>query len=410
MIADELLKRNMENVHQKESAGKKFGKHDKQQSRVIIISCMSPWVDPANIFSLEQGDAYVIRNAGNIVTQDTMRCILLAMTKDKITDIVVLGHLACTNADVNAIATNYRALVEKIPQASKYRELLDSKDKVMKYFMMYQSEIDNVLAQVENVRFFKTIQPSINITGMLYNGENGLVYSFSEIKELKKLMERESLSPEKISKIIPKRYKEFLTNQKGTTKQGSIGGPVKGSTPVTSKPAKAGPITSKPLKTAPGISKPMKTAPATGKPVKAAPWISKPMKAAPATGKPAKAAPITGKPVNPAKNIPRKVTSKPVSPLPAKESTPISFKPRASATALPISEKAEEAEPSNTEPVAGNEEIKAMMDATQKSFDIMQQTMQKSLVKITGVRVSMPKFRAPVIRIAGMKMQEEKQE
>src|SRR5271157_4551047 len=390
MIADELLKRNMENVHQKESAGKKFGKHDKQQSRVIIISCMSPWVDPANIFSLEQGDAYVIRNAGNIVTQDTMRCILLAMTKDKITDIVVLGHLACTNADVNAIATNYRALVEKIPQASKYRELLDSKDKVMKYFMMYQSEIDNVLAQVENVRFFKTIQPSINITGMLYNGENGLVYSFSEIKELKKLMERESLSPEKISKIIPKRYKEFLTNQKGTTKQGSIGGPVKGSTPVTSKPAKAGPITSKP--------------------VKAAPWISKPMKAAPATGKPAKAAPITGKPVNPAKNIPRKVTSKPVSPLPAKESTPISFKPRASATALPISEKAEEAEPSNTEPVAGNEEIKAMMDATQKSFDIMQQTMQKSLVKITGVRVSMPKFRAPVIRIAGMKMQEEKQE
>lgn len=340
MNADEMLNRNMQIVHQKEIAGIKFGKFGKQKPRVIIITCMSPWVDPADIFGLMQGDAYIIRNAGNIITQDTVRCVLLAMMKDKITDVIVLGHLGCTNADRQAVTTNYQALADKIPQASKYRELLGSETKAMKYFMIYQSEIDNVIAQVENLRFFKTIRPSINITGMLYNDENSLVYSFSEIKELKKLMENEFPSSEKISKIIPKRYKTYIKEQNNLEKSEPKADRIQGSTQAKYKPVK-----------------------------------------------------------RPKEKIEENSNNEIPSPESAEESV-----------AIPVESEVPVTTPSVMEPVAENKEIKAMIDSTQKNLESMQKVMQKSLVKVTGVHVFMPKFRAPVVRIAGVKVQTEKQE
>ena len=211
MNADDLIKRNMEDVHQKELAGKKFGNREEHQSRVIIIACISPWVDPADIFNLLPGDAYVIRNAGNIVTQDTMRSIMLALLKDKITDIIVLGHLECTNANISIVKANYRTLADKLPPNSAYSPLISTEEKAMKYFMIFRNEFDNVITQVDNLRFLKTIQPSTNISGMIYNAMNGHVYTFAELKEMKKLLEKNP--NERINAIIPKRYKEFVKNQ-----------------------------------------------------------------------------------------------------------------------------------------------------------------------------------------------------
>jgi len=332
---NEMLERNMQDVRWKEQAGKEFGKHGSTQPKVIIITCMSPWVDPADMFDLLPGEAYVIRNAGNLVTQDTMRCILLAMINDKITDIIVLGHLDCANADINVVSAKYRALVEKIPQASKYRELLGTKDKAMKYFMMFQNEIDNVISQVENVRFFKTIQPTINITGMLYNGENGLVYNFSEIKELRKLMEKEAPTLEKVSKIIPKRYKDYLKEQKSQA------------TP--------------------------KLSPATA------------VQKIGSTGRETKT-------------------------KTSKLSTTVKSQTREKLPPLPAKSEITNEKPPAIEPAGMNEELQLKFDAAQKNFEIMQKTIQKSMARITNVRVFVPKVHAPVVRIPGRKTQKKQED
>ena len=56
---------------------------------------MDPRIDIHRIFQLEPGDVIVLRNAGNIFTQDMIRSLIIAIFKYKIKYIVILGHLDC---------------------------------------------------------------------------------------------------------------------------------------------------------------------------------------------------------------------------------------------------------------------------------------------------------------------------
>ena len=62
---------------------------------VLILTCMDPRIDVYRIFQLKPGDAFVLRNAGNIYTEDVLRSVLVAIHKYNIQFIVVLGHLDC---------------------------------------------------------------------------------------------------------------------------------------------------------------------------------------------------------------------------------------------------------------------------------------------------------------------------
>ncbi|MEX2681956.1 MAG: carbonic anhydrase [Candidatus Sigynarchaeota archaeon] len=174
--------------------------------RPIIITCTSPWVDPAKIFDLEPGEAYVIRIAGNI-TLETIRSIMLAMLTDRISDVIVLGHAGCKSADKVLVYKNLDSFTARLPLRSYLREYFSTRESALKYLGIFNDEIDNVRAQVESLAFLKRIQPGLNVSGMLYNERNGHVYTLQELDQVQKILK--SNPKKKLDDFVPTRYKDF---------------------------------------------------------------------------------------------------------------------------------------------------------------------------------------------------------
>jgi carbonic anhydrase len=82
-----------------------------QQPKVMVISCSDSRVDPATIFGARPGEIFVVRNVAALVPPfepDNKRhgvsaAVEFAVTKLKVSEIVVLGHGAC--GGVNAALT-----------------------------------------------------------------------------------------------------------------------------------------------------------------------------------------------------------------------------------------------------------------------------------------------------------------
>lgn len=69
--------------------------------RTILLTCMDPRVDPADVLGIERGDAVVIRNAGGRVTPEFFRSLgILGVVAQKEglpreIDLVVMHHTDC---------------------------------------------------------------------------------------------------------------------------------------------------------------------------------------------------------------------------------------------------------------------------------------------------------------------------
>jgi carbonic anhydrase len=63
--------------------------------RFAVVTCMDARLDPAKFLGLEEGDAHVIRNAGGLVTDDTLRSLAISHWLLGTQEVIVIGHTDC---------------------------------------------------------------------------------------------------------------------------------------------------------------------------------------------------------------------------------------------------------------------------------------------------------------------------
>src|SRR5438874_4679401 len=63
--------------------------------RVAVLSCMDARVIPSRILGLEPGDAHIIKNAGGVVTDDTIRSLAISQNLLGTAEIVLIHHTDC---------------------------------------------------------------------------------------------------------------------------------------------------------------------------------------------------------------------------------------------------------------------------------------------------------------------------
>jgi len=73
---------------------------------VAIVTCMDARIDPARALGLEEGDAHVIRNAGGLVNDETIRSLCISHNLLGTTEALVIAHTDCgmltfTNDDIH---------------------------------------------------------------------------------------------------------------------------------------------------------------------------------------------------------------------------------------------------------------------------------------------------------------------
>jgi carbonic anhydrase len=127
--------------------------------RFAVVTCMDARLDPAGFLGLDEGDAHVIRNAGGLVNEETIRSLLISHHLLGTEEALVIGHTDCgmltfTNDDVH----------EKLGPES---ESID--------FQPFPDVAERVRQSVETIRSHPLLPDSFGATGFVYDVRTGRI-------------------------------------------------------------------------------------------------------------------------------------------------------------------------------------------------------------------------------------------
>src|SRR4051812_50208074 len=63
--------------------------------KLAVVACMDARLIPTRVLGLDEGDAHVIRNAGGVVTDDTIRSLAISQHALGTEEIVLIHHTDC---------------------------------------------------------------------------------------------------------------------------------------------------------------------------------------------------------------------------------------------------------------------------------------------------------------------------
>jgi carbonic anhydrase len=127
--------------------------------KFAVVTCMDARLDPARFLGLEEGDAHVIRNAGGLVNDETIRSLVISHHLLGTEEAVVIGHSGCgmltfTNADLH----------EKLGPDS---ESID--------FEPFPDVAERVRRSVATIRSHPLLPDSFRASGFVYEVETGRI-------------------------------------------------------------------------------------------------------------------------------------------------------------------------------------------------------------------------------------------
>jgi carbonic anhydrase len=127
--------------------------------KFAVVTCMDARLDPARFLGLEEGDAHVIRNAGGLVNDETIRSLVISHQLLGTQEAVVIGHADCgmltfTNADLH----------ERLGPES---ESID--------FEPFSEVTERVRQSVKTIRNHPLLPDSFAATGFVYDEKTGRI-------------------------------------------------------------------------------------------------------------------------------------------------------------------------------------------------------------------------------------------
>ena len=127
--------------------------------KLAIVTCMDARLDPARFLGLEEGDAHVLRNAGGLVNDETIRSLVISHHRLGTEEAIVIGHTDCgmltiTNDDLH----------ERLGPDS---EDID--------FQPFHDVAESVRRSVEKIRSHPLLRDPFGATGFVYNVGTGRI-------------------------------------------------------------------------------------------------------------------------------------------------------------------------------------------------------------------------------------------
>ena len=129
--------------------------------KFAVVTCMDARLDPAGFLGLAEGDAHVIRNAGGLVNDETIRSLVISHHLLGTEEAVVIGHTDCgmltfTNDDLHG----------KLGPES---ESID--------FEPFPDVAERVRQSVETIRTHPLLPDAFGASGFVYDVRTGRIDS-----------------------------------------------------------------------------------------------------------------------------------------------------------------------------------------------------------------------------------------
>ncbi|HKU56413.1 MAG TPA: carbonic anhydrase [Gaiellaceae bacterium] len=127
--------------------------------KFAVVTCMDGRLDPMRFLGFELGDAHVLRNAGGLVNDETIRSLVISHHLLGTEEVLVVGHTDCgmltfTNDELHA----------KLGPES---EGID--------FQPFPDVAERVRQSVETIRSHPLLPDSYGATGFVYDVHTGRI-------------------------------------------------------------------------------------------------------------------------------------------------------------------------------------------------------------------------------------------
>jgi carbonic anhydrase len=133
------------------------------ERKLAILTCMDTRLSIRTL-GLKTGDAHIIRNAGGIVTDDTLRSLLVSHYLLGTEEIMVINHTDC-----GLMHTNEQDLRTRIQNLTGTAAVAPA------FFYTFQNIEENVRQQLQKLRTHPWIPKTVAVRGFVYDVTSGLL-------------------------------------------------------------------------------------------------------------------------------------------------------------------------------------------------------------------------------------------
>ncbi len=140
--------------------------------KLAVVACMDTRHAVERVLGLEHGDAKIIRNAGNVLDDGTLRSLIVAVHAMGVKHIVVMGHTKCGMTQIGR---------DKFPVAHHIAESTGvalhevMRPDFQRWLGAFEDVEQNVRRSVNLVRNHPYMPDEIEVYGLVYDNDTGRV-------------------------------------------------------------------------------------------------------------------------------------------------------------------------------------------------------------------------------------------
>jgi carbonic anhydrase len=139
------------------------------ERKLAILTCMDTRL-PIAILGLTTGDAHMIRNAGGIVTEDSLRSLVISHYLLGTEEIMIINHTDC-----GLLKASEQDLRTRIQNRTGTAAVTPA------FFYAFQNIEENVRHQMQKLRTHPWIADKVVVRGFVYDVATGLLREIKDV-------------------------------------------------------------------------------------------------------------------------------------------------------------------------------------------------------------------------------------
>ncbi len=139
------------------------------ERKLAVLTCMDTRLSIRTL-GLKTGDAHIIRNAGGIVTDDTLRSLVVSHYLLGTEEIMVINHTDC-----GLMHTSEQDLRTRVENRTGTAVVAPS------FFYTFQNIEENVRKQLQKLHTHPWIPKTVGVRGFVYEVTSGLLREIKDV-------------------------------------------------------------------------------------------------------------------------------------------------------------------------------------------------------------------------------------
>ena len=140
--------------------------------KLAVVACMDTRHNVEKVLGIKNGDAKVIRNAGNLLDDGTLRSLIVAVHLLGVRTIVMLGHTKC---GMTLVGQGEFRIAKSIAKTTSTPLADAMRPEFQRWLGGFADPADNVRRSVALVRSHPMMPPDLEVVGLLYDNDTGRV-------------------------------------------------------------------------------------------------------------------------------------------------------------------------------------------------------------------------------------------